>query len=251
MEKLIKSWSQFKALLDAGLLFIEDQRGTHDYILYGQDSILLYKCVLANEDMASDITDYETNYQSKKSTFLNPIDPDGRHFTRAESRPLGTITCFTDKGDSATNIGDGNELYWDFSNDDDLVNMPSGSTMKRKRIEFSFLDSVWMKEGALYFHKAKKESYLDFYVVCPENGYYLDNDGELQQATEDTPIIHYGIHIHIQGDCPMGDELNTESCSVEIKSNYKFWLDITVPNTDDESTGYVTLELYRKRTVIL
>ena len=51
--------------------------------------------------------------------------------------------------------------------------------------------------------------------------------------------------------CIMGDELNTEAASSEIPSNYKFCLTITVPASDNSSKGYVSIECYRKRTVIL
>ena len=81
------------------------------------------------------------------SAHKTPLSPDGKEVVRAESRPEDTTTCFTGIGDSAEGIGDGKEFSWDFSNDDDIVEAPSG--MKRKRIEFKFLDSVWIKEGTL------------------------------------------------------------------------------------------------------
>lgn len=179
----------------------------------------------------------------------NPKSDDGKDIVRAESRPLNTTTIFVGKADN-TGIGDGKELKWDFSNADDDISTPP-SNCKQKRLEFKFLDDIYVKEGTIYFHNTKKGSYIDLYVVCPNGQYYYDNNGDLQQATEDTIVSHYVIHSFIQGDCPMGDELNTESCSSKIPSNYKFWLDITVPDTDSSSNGYVNLELYRERTVIL
>lgn len=49
----------------------------------------------------------------------------------------------------------------------------------------------------------------------------------------------------------MGDELNSETTSSAIPPNYKFWLEVTVPESDNLSNGWVEIELYRKRTVIL
>jgi len=180
---------------------------------------------------------------------FNPKDEDGKDIVRAESRPLGWITYFTCAGDSETNIGDGKVLAWDFANTDDEIDAPPN--FRRKRIVFGFLDDVRIKDGAIYFFGAQKGSYGDLYVVCPAGATYLNNDGSPAVATEDTIVNHYVNHHLFQGDCPMGDELNTESCSPVIPSSYRFWLEITVPNTDASSNGYVSLELYRKRTVIL
>jgi hypothetical protein len=204
----------------------------------------------SNLTVLAEILDFETNYKEEANKCL--YSEDGKIISRTESRPLGTTTCFTGRGDSDTGIGDGTELRWDFSNDDnDIDNLPSGSPYKRKRLEFKFLDPIYIKEGAIYFHKAKTGSYINVYIVCPQGHYYLDNNGVPTLATEDTPIAQYVNYHWLEGDCPMGDELNTESCSVEIPNNYKFWIDITVPNSDSESTGHLSLELYRKRTRIL
>ena len=46
---------------------------------------------------------------------------DGRPIVRSDSRPIGTVTMFTMAGDTASGIGDGHHLEWDFSNDDNLV----------------------------------------------------------------------------------------------------------------------------------
>jgi len=178
-----------------------------------------------------------------------PRDEDGKEITRAESRPLNWITYFTGRGDSSTNIGDGKVLAWDFSNADDEVPAPAG--FRRKRIEFSFLDPVRIKDGTIYFFQAQKGSYGDLYVVCPAGQAYLKNDGTPAVATTDTIVNHYVNHHMLQGDCPMGDELNTESCSPEIPAHYRFWLEITVPAADSTSNGYISLEVYRPRTAIL
>ena len=196
-----------------------------------------------------DKQDFENNYKPYANKPIEPKSDDGKTIVRAESRPLGTTTVFTGQADSDNNIGDGKILAWDFSNNNDLVDAPNG--YKRKRIEFKFIDSVWIKEGTIYYHNVLKNSYVDFYVVCPAGQYYYDNNNNLKQATSDTIISHYVIHHPIQDNVPMGDELNTESCSSEIPSTYKFWIDVTVPDSDNQSNGHIELEIFRKRTVIL
>jgi len=140
-------------------------------------------------------------------------------------------------------------LEWDFSNSTDDITPPTG--FKRKRIEWSFIDSVWLKEGTLFFHNASKGSYVDVKVVCPAGNYYYKNDGTPTYAEVDTVVSHYVNHYFFQGTCPMGDELNTETCSNEIPANYKFRIEVTVPDTDSTSNGYINFEMYRVRTEIL
>lgn len=203
------------------------------------------------EQNISDREDFEDNYKNLANTPSKPRSEDSKEIVRAESRPLDCTTVFTSRGDSDTEIGEGKILSWDFSNDDDIVEMPSGSGMKRKRIEFKFLDDIYLKDGAVYFFNTKKGSYGDVYVVCPAGQYYLKNDGTPAIATEDTIVAYYMVHMMIQGDCPMGDEFNTEACSEKLPKNYKFRIDITVPEDDNNSNGYINLEIFRKRTVIL
>lgn len=177
------------------------------------------------------------------------IDEEGKMFVRAESRPLDCTTVFTNRGDSATVIGAGKTIYWDFSNSDDIVTPPTG--FKRKRIVFQFLDPVYIKDGALYFFNTLKGSYVDVWLVCPTGGYYQKNDGSVAQASVDTPIAHFLINQFMQGDCPMSDEFNSETRSLAIPTYMQFWAEITVPDTDSTSNGYMCLELFRLRTVVL
>ena len=185
------------------------------------------------------------------SASKNPLSDDNKEMIRTESRPIGTTTWFTGAGDVAGDIGGGKELAWDFSNDDDIIAMPSGESGKRKRLEFSFIDYIHVKDGKIYFHNAIKDSYIEFHVVCPDGQYYYDNNNNLQQADGDTIISTYVNKQRFQGTCPMGDELVAEVCSGQIPSYYKFWIDVTVPSSDNSSNGYVRLEVYRTRTVIL
>ena len=178
---------------------------------------------------------------------------DGRSIVSANSRPVGYYTMFTMAGDTASGIGDGQKIVWDFSNDDDL--MASGVApegYKGKCIRIDFLDPVYVKEGCLYFHNADQRSYIDFDIVCPDGQYYLDRNGAPVQANGDVTVVRYVNKHHFSGDCPMGDELNTESANESaIPSNYEIHVRIYVPENDNDSYGYGELELYRARTILL
>ena len=178
---------------------------------------------------------------------------DGKQLVRADSRPLTATTCFTMRGDSATAIGDGKIMFWDFSNSDDIVTDSITSEIpadhKRKRMKLSFVDEIYIKEGAIYWQGAKVGTVIDFWVVCPDGEYYLNRSGTPTQASGDTPLVHYVNHHRILGDCTMGDELNTEAANEDpIPTNYELWVEVTTPDTDTDSVGHSELELYRTRT---
>lgn len=179
-----------------------------------------------------------------------PITPDGKPMVRSDSRPVGLYTYFTCQGDDV-GIGDGQTMFWDFSNNDTTI---SGAPVgyKRKRMIIKSNDPVWLKEGTLYFHGALKGSYADMMVVCPSGNYYYNRDGTPAYAYEDVIVIHYIRKQLFAGDCPMGDELNTEGCSdVPTPTNYVVWCQVTVPESDNSSYGWATLEMYRARTCLL
>jgi len=181
---------------------------------------------------------------------------DGRLIIRAESRPKDATSYFSMRGDSVDGIGDGTEMHWDFANSSNIVTdsittpIPSGH--KRKRLVLTFLDSIWIKEGTLYFYDAPDGCYIDFWVVCPQGYPYYDRDGNLQYATAPTPISHYVNSHRMFGSCPMGDELNTEAANENaIPSIYQLWIEVTTPNADATGKGNSELELYRIRTCLL
>lgn len=181
-----------------------------------------------------------------------PKAVDDRPIVRADSRPISYQTMFTMAGDDEA-IGDGKSICWDFSNDDDLVTasgvVPDG--YKLKRIQISFCDGIYIKEGTIYFFDALKESYINFSVVCPNGQYYYDRNKNPVQATEDTVVIRYINRHYFSGSCPMGDELNTEGCSEDpLPQNYQVWIEVYVPESDDSSHGHGELELYRLRTYL-
>ena len=171
----------------------------------------------------------------------------------SSSRPPGTSTAFitaSDKTDSPKEIHGGTSMFFDFSNTDNDVTAPTG--FKRKRMDLQFIDKIWMKEGTIYFHNAAKGAYVSISIVCPSGQYYYKNDGTLAQATEDTIIYKYVTQHFISGDCPMGDEMNTEAAKTEpLPTNYFFRFEVTVPDDNTTCYGFGELEIYRTRTVIL
>jgi hypothetical protein len=252
-----KSWADFKALVIAKGLFMQYDTSSHDgndyYNLWAKDGDDEFVCSIVNDDPAnSDQEDFETNYQDTCNKPLSSYSQEGKPNVIASSRPNGTETYFTTVGDHWVNqtIGDGKRMEWDFSNSDDEVSAPTG--FKRKRIDVVFIDSIWIKEGSLYFHNAPKGCYGDCYVVCPTDGWYYDNAGNLVQAAEPTIILHYVNRHPIQGSVPMGDELNTEETQINpILPGYTLRIEITTPDSDTTSNGVVEFETFRVRTVIL
>ena len=211
-----------------------------------------FKNNLLQEDYTT-LSGIVSNHDGINTPDYAPMMDDGRPIVRSDSRPIGWQTMFTMCGDDQA-IGDGKEIYWDFSNDDDLVTtsgvVPDG--YKMKQFDVQFCDPVHIKEGTIYFHSAPKKSYLDFSIVCPSGNYYYDRDSNPQLADGDVTVVKYVNHHFFSGSCSMGDELNTESCSENtIPSNYYLRVDIYVPDSDNSSYGYGELELYRLRTCLL
>ncbi len=87
--------------------------------------------------------------------------------------------------------------------------------------------------------------------MCPTGNFYIKQDGTPAMAMEPETISKYVHHHFFSGDCPMGDELNTEGCEdVPLPPNYEMWIEVVVPESDNSSYGYAELELYRDRTVL-
>lgn len=182
---------------------------------------------------------------------VNPTLPDGRAIVRADSRALGTQTYFTMVGDSATGIGDGVDLRWDFSNQDNEVKSDD-SNWRIKHVDLTFIDPIYLKDGAIYFFNAQKGGYVRFAIICPQGQYYLDNNGQPGYAFTEGQPVHYFVMKHFMtGNCPMGDELNAEGAQENpIPVGYILRGIIVAPSTDSDSHGYASLEMYRKRSVL-
>lgn len=250
----LKTWTDFKAVVDSRHLHLQYEELLAEpprYMMWAHDGNDEYQCRVNKG--TEDATDFENNYKAEANKPIIERNGDGREMVVSTSRPAICTTYFTCAGDDTVNgvIGAGEEFFFDFSNTDHDVTEDVPSGYKRKQIDFQFIDSTWIKEGTIYFHKALKRSYVDLFVVCPAGGYYYKNDGTLTQATEETVIQHFVNKLFVQGDCPMGDELNTESASEEIPSYMFYRMHITVPSTDEQSNGYINLEIFRERTVVL
>lgn len=258
-NELFKTWIQIKTLKSVKSLQLQYHEDDKKYIIYMLDGIFilyteLWKDISTVEGIDEnqnnlDLIDFENNYKSLCNKPLRPQTEDGKEIVRSESRPLGYTTYFTGRGDSANHIGDGKEFKWDFSNSDDIVTPPPDS--KRKHLEATFIDEVYIKDGKFYIFDSKKGTYVDLYAICPAGMYYRKNDGTPVLATVDTIVARYVIHHFIQGTAPMGDSLEAEACSQAIPAGYRLCLDVTVPSNDSGSNGHAEMEIFRKRTVIL
>ncbi len=203
---------------------------------------------------------------------VNPLAPDGREIIRCDSRPVGTNTYFTTTGDSATDIGDGTSLRWDFSNDDDMYTYnaasnfpPTPSGMKVKKLDLSFMDLTYLKDGTVYFFDAPWNSFASMYVVVPAGNYYPNPDGAIPSealglpagdmysyAVVDIAYARYVNKHYLTGTCPMGDELNAEGSQVDPVPIGWYVRALIHTNSDDNvSKGYASFELYRDRSILL
>lgn len=194
-----------------------------------------------------------------------PCMPDGRPIIRPDSRPIGSSTIFTMAGDG-DGVGDGKELRWDFSNDDDLYTgseIPSG--YKAKEIKISFKCPVHTKDGCIYFFDAPWGSYVQMDIMVPSGSYYPNPAGSIPaimlglpgnkmyaQATEDTVYQKYVNKHFMYTSCPMGDELNAEGSSEKpLPIGWYIRGLIITPESDNVSKGYAEIEMHRCHTTVL
>jgi hypothetical protein len=202
---------------------------------------------------------------------IPPVPPtmlDGRPIIRADSRPMNFQTYYTMAGDDSTaGIGMGEELVWDFSNDNNIVtgdHVPSG--MKCKEFIITFICPIYTKDGCIYFFDSPWGCYIMMDVVIPPGQWYPNPAGTVPAAalglsdglmyantgadwvTWTSYVMKYRIH----GDCPMGDELNAEGSSVNpIPPGWGIRGRIYTPNSDNISKGYAELELHRCHAAVL
>jgi len=240
-------WIDFKTLINNyGAKHMEIQTTSSYYLTIIANNIV-FSCEL-NKDASVETVDYETNYHgtAKTSVFNNA---NGKMGVVSSSRPPNTKTCFTMRGDSETTIGEGQLAAWDFSNNYNDVTAYPGR--KKKHVDISFKEEVWIKEGCVYFHNAKKTTFCNMDIICPVGGYIKLPSGEIVGPMPvEQNVSRYVLHHLIQGTCPMGDELNTEEAQENaLPVGYLIRLEIDAPDTDNDSNGYVSFELYRKETI--
>jgi len=232
------TWTDFKAIVDSKKLNIQYTTENGYYCLSAFDNIVCYECDIEIETPAStDQEDFEDNYKDGCNEPIQPKTDDGKCFVRAESRPLDMTTCFTCRGDSATVIGGGAKLMWNAAVD---TFTDIGGGFKRLKIDFGFKDEVCIKEGAIYFWDANWYGELEMHTYIPAAYSPTGNDLFIDKFV----ISHF-----FNGDCPMGDELNTECASAKIPSYIRHQLWITIPSGDNDCKGFVSLEVYREDTV--
>lgn len=255
MKLFVETWTEFKTLLANKVAMVQYVMRQNYYHIFFVDGNTYWYHEIKKEDPVvggSDQEDFENNYLPVANNPIEPRNSEGKVLTIAVSRPQRWQTSFSTCGDDLVTpeIGGGTPMFWDFSNTDNDVAAPTG--YKRKRIELMYLDPIYIKEGTIYFHNAKKGSYFDMYIVAKAGSYYLDNNKVPQYAATDTPFAKYICKHFFAGDCAMGDELNTESATEDaFPTFYAIWVEVTVPDTDTDSYGYGELELYRERTMII
>lgn len=232
------TWTDFKAIVSSKNMSMQYTEEGGYYCLLAIDSGITYECDIKIETPAStDQEEFEDDYKDDCNASIQPKTNDGKCYVRAESRPLNMTTCFTCRGDSATVVGGGTKLMWDASSDTFVSN---GDGTKTLKIDFGFNDEVCIKEGAIYFWDTDWYGELAMWTYIPasysptEQDYFADN----------FVISHF-----FNGDCPMGDELNTECASAEIPAYIRHQLWITLQSDDTTSKGFVSLEVYREGTV--
>ena len=117
-----------------------------------------------------------------------PVMNDGRPIVRADTRPMDTSTFFTMAGDTASGIGDGVELRWDFS--DPSYTVISGSATLSNGFEIpegykgivfdlTFLDPVYFKDGTIYHFDSPWGQYAAMDIVVPAGSYYPNDHGNI------------------------------------------------------------------------
>jgi len=249
-----KTWTEFKTLLADKKLKIQYADTLRFYKVWATEGgSVIYRCDVA-KDSGTEQTDFETNYEPTANAALQINDEEGRTYVRSESKPTDMTTYFTSRGDSESEIGGGTELTFNFNNDDDEIDAPSG--FRRKMVMCTFIDTVRLKEGTTYWENMPFGSYIDLCLAVPNGGFYYLNDGTLAQNTtgDNLRIARFVKSSPMMGDCPMGDELNTETSSFDIPAGTVFGFTVTVPSSVSETDnchGAVQMELYRVRTVIL
>jgi len=198
---------------------------------------------------------------------LGPTMTDGRPIVRADTRPLSTQTWFSMAGDTASGIGDGTQMIWDMDADDDWYEDPTDPGMLKKKLQLSFNDLLYLKDGTIYFYNAPWGAYADFYITVPAGNYYPNPYGGIPSealglppgdvygyAATDVKYSCYVNHHFMYGSCPMGDELNAEGASIDgVPIGWYVEGHIHAPATASGTgfKGFASLECYRERSVIL
>lgn len=248
-------------------LEIRESSITHalDYInTYASECGVWFKDVLTPTEETT-LSGIVSSHTGEILIIAPPTMPDGRPIIRADTRPLETETFFTMAGDTASGIGDGTIMKWNMDEDDNWTDIGDGYMLKK--FEISFNNVLYLKDGTIYFFNAPWGARIDFYITVPAGGYYPNPYGAIPAAALGQPgndmysqadgDVLYRCYVnkhHMYGDCPMGDELNTEGASVDgLPVGWKLTGHVQAPATalGTGFKGYASLESYRERTVVL
>lgn len=249
----IPDWAEFKTLLatkNARCQYLSiEQKNLYEVFFIDGGWRWIYE-ILITDPASDEQNDFEANFQSKCNLSIDCRDPNGRLESASTSRPTNSIQYFAGASDTAEQTGNGEPIQWDFSNDTNLIAAPEG--FKRKRVELTFNDEVWLKEGKIYWKEVTQGSYIDFYVVCKAGNYYYHSNGTPDYAFSDVIVEHYIAHKLFFGDCACGELLHTETAqALGMPTGYKIWVDITVPDSDVSSFGSGLISMYRMHNNIL
>jgi len=190
----------------------------------------------------------------------------GRWIVRVDSRRKSWDTAFQGSGDDVQNMkeGEGAPFLFDFSapiDDNRWVNEDVPVGYKQQSIKWNFMDPVYVKEGSVYFFSMPKGSYIDFYVGVTQGYPYdikiPDENYNITRILKTCTVpylrfAHWAMHLYLEGSCPMGDELNTESAAEVLAYPFHvFECVVTVPEVTgwQDAHGHWVIELYKPRTV--
>lgn len=190
----------------------------------------------------------------------------GRWIVRADSRRKDYDTMFLGCGDNTQlrTIGGGAEFRFDMSApeaDSRWVAAPEGHV--RQRIDWSFIDTTYIKGGSVFFFDMPKNSWIDFKFLIPKGYPFFKKrvnpvtadpywESTLTFCTEDTVIGNWVDHHWLEGTCPMGHTLEPEAAHENPSPPFVIYrCEITVPTTQgwELAHGNFGIELYRGRTV--
>jgi hypothetical protein len=194
------------------------------------------------------------------------VDELGRWVVRSDSRKNGWDTVFQGSGDDMVGgkIGGGTPFRFDFEApaDDPRWRTPEQDPSipegyKRQRLDWYFNDWTYVKEGTIYFYNIPKGSFINMWIVAPAGAPFtrkrLDQYQNLERVNyihedSEVPFVHWVVNYPVEGTCPMGDELNTESAAETPAYPGLIWrAEFTIPEVQDweQAHGHYSLELYR------
>ena len=191
------------------------------------------------------------------------LDPQGRWIVRSDSRRKDYDIVFQGAGDDLAHntIGTGVNFRFDFNDTTtgQFVAAPEG--FLRKRVQWNFIDLVYMKGGTIYFQNMPQGSYMDFYLTSPPGYPYsvknINSTGDIVRSTRVASAYTMWVHWVIK-HWVEGTNLSTiVSESAADMPSYPFMgysAEITIPIEAGVTTfpahGHWVLQFYRNRTVV-